>query len=122
MCMALTYGVMAAIGVRLDVGTSMLGAIAAGASVDFSIHLLWALRAKHDGGLARALQDRAPGIWVNAWMVSGGFLVLTLGESRPLQNVGSLTAIAVLSSAVATFSLVPWLTRRGLGTTATEAP
>lgn len=115
-CTAVTYGLMAAIGVRLDVGTSMLGAIAVGAGVDFSIHLLWALRSDPVHGLARALQDRAPGIWVNAWMVSGGFLVLTLGESRPLQNVGSLTAVAILSSAVATFGIVPWLTGLRAGT------
>ncbi len=108
-CVACTFGLMGALGVRLDVGTSMLGSIAVGAGVDFSMHVLWAMRGDPGSDIARGIRERAPGIWVNAWMVSGGFLVLTLGDAVPLRNVGSLTAIAILTSALATFSVIPWL-------------
>ena len=47
-------------------------------------------------------------------MVASGFFVLTLGEARPLQNVGGLTASAMLIAALATFVLIPVLAgRRG---------
>jgi predicted RND superfamily exporter protein len=51
-------------------------------------------------------------IWTNAIMVAGGFLVLTTGEARPLQNVGGLTATAMLAAALATFAAVPVLARK----------
>ena len=45
-------------------------------------------------------------------MVAGGFVVLTMGEARPLQNVGGLTAAAMLAAAFATFVAVPLLARK----------
>jgi predicted RND superfamily exporter protein len=45
-------------------------------------------------------------------MVAAGFFVLTLGEARPLQNVGSLTAAAMVVAALATFVVVPGLANR----------
>jgi predicted RND superfamily exporter protein len=51
-------------------------------------------------------------IWINAIMVCAGFYVLTLGKARPLQNVGGLTAAAMLAAAVATFVTIPALARK----------
>ena len=45
-------------------------------------------------------------------MVAAGFLVLTLGEARPLQNVGGLTAAAMVVAALATFLVMPALARK----------
>jgi len=44
--------------------------------------------------------------------VCAGFFVLTLGDARPLQNVGALTAAAMLVAAAATFLALPALGRR----------
>ena len=41
-----------------------------------------------------------------------GFFVLTLGDAKPLQNVGALTAAAMLAAAVTTFLAIPALARR----------
>jgi hypothetical protein len=51
-------------------------------------------------------------IWTNALMVAGGFVVLTMGEARPLQNVGGLTATAMLAAGLATFIAIPALARK----------
>jgi hypothetical protein len=51
-------------------------------------------------------------IWTNALMVAGGFVVLTMGEARPLQNVGGLTATAMMAAALATFAAIPLLARK----------
>ena len=45
-------------------------------------------------------------------MVAVGFFVLTLGEARPLKNVGGLTAAAMIVAAAVTFLVIPVLARR----------
>jgi predicted RND superfamily exporter protein len=45
-------------------------------------------------------------------MVAMGFYVLTLGDARPLRNVGGLTAVAMIVAALATFVVIPVLANR----------
>ena len=40
---------------------------------------------------------------------AAGFFVLTLGEAKPLQNVGGLTSAAMITAALATFIALPVL-------------
>jgi len=110
------YGAMGALEVNLDIGTSMLACLIIGAGVDYAVHMLASWRAR-DGrdaadGAVVAARSTAPAIWTNAAMVAAGFYVLTLGEARPLQNVGLLTASAMLVAASATFVAIPVLARR----------
>jgi predicted RND superfamily exporter protein len=110
------YGGMGLLGVRLDIGTSMLASLSIGAGVDYAVHLLAAWKAPEGGTLGDAatysarLVGRA--IWTNAVMVAAGFAVLTMGESKPLQNVGSLTAAAMIAAGLATFAVIPVFARR----------
>ena len=110
------YGGMGYLGVHLDIGTSMLACIILGAGVDYAVHLASAWHCSKDESLqaaaARAADRSGPAIWTNAIMVCAGFFVLTLGEARPLQNVGGLTAAAMITAAVATFLAFPALARR----------
>lgn len=110
------YGGMGLLGVRLDIGTSMLASLILGAGVDYAVHLTAAWYAPEGAPLvaaaARAADRTGPAIWTNAVMVCAGFLVLATGEARPLQNVGGLTGAAMLTAAVATFLLVPVLARK----------
>ena len=114
------YGGMGLLGVRLDIGTSMLASIILGAGVDYAVHLAAAWRAPrgylppHDlrAAAAFAADQSGPAIWTNAIMVCAGFFVLTLGQARPLQNVGGLTAAAMITAALATFLALPALARR----------
>jgi hypothetical protein len=110
------YGAMGAMGMHLDIGTSMLASIIIGAGVDYAVHLLAAWRAENDEDLGTAAAnaaDRAgPAIWTNAIMVAAGFFILTLGEAKPLKNVGGLTATAMIVAALATFVAIPVLARK----------
>lgn len=114
------YGGMGGLGVHLDLGTSMLASIIMGAGVDYAVHLMSAWRAPLAGApqpdlvaaAERAARTTGTAIWTNAVMIGAGFLVLTMGEAKPLQNVGSLTAAAMLVAATATFLLVPALAHR----------
>jgi hypothetical protein len=110
------YGAMGALGIQLDIGTSMLASMIIGAGVDYAVHLLAGWRARDDEPLEaagrRAAQDAGPAIATNALMVGAGFFVLTLGQAKPLQNVGGLTSAALLAAGLATFVAVPALARR----------
>jgi predicted RND superfamily exporter protein len=114
--LAIVFGVMGARGIHLDIGTSMLSSIIVGAGVDFAVHMLAAWRADRGQSLedaaARAAQHTGPAIWTNAIMVAAGFFVLTLGQARPLQMIGGLTATAMIVAALATFLTLPLLARR----------
>lgn len=108
---ALLYAGMMFLGIRLDIGTSLLASLIVGAGTDYAIHALSGWDAPDDRPLgeaaARSAQVAGQGIWTNALMVACGFSVLTLGEAKPLQNVGGLTAAAMVLSAFATFLIVP---------------
>lgn len=113
----LVYGAMGALGIPLEIGTSMLASLITGAGVNYAAHLLAAWRAP--GGTddlvaaaAAAATLSGPAIATNALMVCAGFLVLTQGEAKPLQSVGGLTAAAMLTAALATFVALPVLARK----------
>jgi uncharacterized protein len=113
----LVYGAMGALGIPLEIGTSMLASLITGAGVNYAAHLLAAWRApagSDDLVLAAkaAAESSGPSIATNALMVCAGFLVLTQGEAKPLQSVGGLTAAAMLTAALATFLTLPVLARR----------
>ena len=107
------YGAMGAMGLHLDIGTSMLASIIIGAGVDYAVHLLAAWKATDPESAAEEAAEHAgPAIWTNAIMVSAGFFVLTLGDAKPLENVGGLTSAAMLVAALATFIAIPALARK----------
>jgi hypothetical protein len=110
------YGGMGVLGIRLDIGTSMLASLILGAGVDYAVHLTSAWHAPDGAPVVVAAGNAAdrsgPAIWTNAIMVAVGFLVLATGEARPLQNVGGLTAAAMVAAAVLTFLAIPVLARR----------
>jgi hypothetical protein len=114
--LALVYGGMGALGVHLDIGTSMLASLVIGAGVDYAVHLLATWQAADDepvvAAAERAVRANSHGIWTNALTVSVGFFVLTLGDARPLKNVGGLTSTAMIVAAVATFVVVPLLANK----------
>lgn len=112
----LIYGGMGAMGVHLDIGTSMLASLIIGAGDDYAVQFLWSWSVPARASLERAARaaalENGAGIWTNAVMVAVGFFVLTLGEARPLKNVGGLTAGAMVVAALATFIVCPLLARR----------
>jgi predicted RND superfamily exporter protein len=114
--LVVVYGAMGALGVHLDIGTSMLASLIIGAGDDYAVQYLWSWFAPDKRPMEEAARaaslDTAAGIWINALMMAVGFFVLTLGEARPLKNVGGLTAAAMLVAGLATFVVCPILARK----------
>ena len=99
------YGAMGAMGISLDIGTSMLASLIIGAGVDYAVHVLSAWYARHDEPVLRAALRALPvlntPVWTNAVMVAVGFFVLTLGEEAGhFKNVGGLTAAMIVAALV----------------------
>ena len=109
------FAVMGVLRIPMDVGTSMIASIALGVGIDYAVHLVW----RHgtpapedaDEALESSLAATGWGIVINALEVTVGFGLLVFGTLVPTQNVGLLTAIAMMVSAASTLVLVPALVR-----------
>jgi predicted RND superfamily exporter protein len=110
------YGAMGFLGVHLDIGTSMLASIVIGAAVDYALHQMSAWYATPEEplvmGAIRSAARVSTATTIGAVAMAAGFFVLTLGEARPLRNVGGLTSAGMLLSALSTFLVLPVLARR----------
>ncbi len=110
------YAVMGFTGIWLGVGTSMFAAIAIGIAVDFAVHTLDRLivLVRHEGltiedAFARLFPSTGRALLFNFTAVLLGFGVLTTSQVPPLVRFGSLVAVAVSSSFVASLTLLPAL-------------
>ena len=114
--LAIVYGGMGLVGIPLDIGTSMVASLILGAGVDYAVHFLWNWDAREGetmhSAIDRAVDETCHGIWTNGIAFAMGFSVLALGDARALQNVGRLTAAALLVAAFATFILIPLLANK----------
>ena len=104
---------MALLGVPLDVGTAMIAAITFGVAVDYSIHILSALRetqaANWRDRVVQSVGLVSRPIVFNTIAVSMGFLVLTLASYQAIQHMGRFVAATLAISAVLALVLIPLL-------------
>jgi predicted RND superfamily exporter protein len=110
-----TFGVMGAFDIPMDVGTSMMTSIALGIGIDYAVHFIWhygtPTAEEAPASLQSSMQATGWGIVINALEVAIGFGLLALGNIVPMRNVGLLTALAMVVSALATLILIPGLLR-----------
>jgi predicted RND superfamily exporter protein len=111
----LTLGAMGALGVPLDIGTTMVAAIVLGLGVDEALHLLSAYRRLRAGGLARAeavpaaVRDVGRAVVTSAAALGTGFLVLVLVPWKSLASFGAVSVIAIAASLLADLLVLPAL-------------
>ncbi|MCB1724680.1 MAG: MMPL family transporter [Chromatiaceae bacterium] len=109
------FGVMGWAGIPLDAATSMIAAIAAGVGVDHTLHFMVRYNRHCAGGadaceaLVRTVRDEARPIVAATLALASGFAMLAWSEFPPIRWYGVLTAMTMLSTAVATFVLAPVL-------------
>lgn len=109
------FAAMATTGVKLDIGTVTIAAMAVGLGADFSIYLLYRVREEigrvgtWSDALHRALDSSGRAIAYVASAVVGGYLTLCLTGSVIHQRAGVLVSLAMLVAATATTLLLPAL-------------
>ncbi len=111
------YGIMGLIGLPLEIGTAITGAMALGIGVDFAIHYLYRYRHYQREGLDHAAivvasnEDTGRALLFNALVVIGGFLVLLSAHLYPQVKLGVLVAGSMAICYLASCYLFPVLLR-----------
>lgn len=107
------FGLMAYLGLPLDMSTMMIGSIAIGIGIDYAIHFVerYRLEFARDRDARRALQHTLThtgvGISYNALALTLGFGVLWISTFKGLNTFGSLVALTMVVSATSAFTIIP---------------
>jgi len=115
---AILFGSMGWLGIRLDVATALLASIMMGVGVDYTIHFLWRYREERQGGqepvpaLSTTLGGTGRGIVFNALSVIVGFLVLLISSFSPIRFFGLLVVLSISSCLAGALILLPALVLR----------
>jgi len=112
----LIYAVMGFSGIWLAIGTSMFAAIAIGLGVDFSVHTIERLQVlireqgrSFDDAITDLYPSTGRALFFNFAALVLGFGVLTTSEVVPLIRFGSLVAVGVSASFLASMTVLPAL-------------
>lgn len=106
-------GFMGFSGIPLDIATVLVGSIALGIGIDYSIHVIsdFNLHHKEHGDVEKAIQEtimtKGKAVIINVFSVAAGFLVLLLARILPIQNFGLLIAISMFGSGLGALTLLP---------------
>jgi len=110
---AINFGLMGWFNIPLDTATTMLASMAIGIGVDYTIHFLsrYRVEVQRTGDYAQAglITTRTTGkaIVYNAVAVTMGFIVLLFSSFRPIQTLGALTALTMVTSALGALTILP---------------
>lgn len=115
--MIVYYGMMAALGIELNIGTALISFIVVGI-VDYSVHFLHRVQVqleaggKMDDALIYAILHSGRSIAFNVAVFSLGFLTLLFSEFMPIAYLGGLVALALAISGFMSLFLIsmlaPW--------------
>jgi len=116
----INFAVMGFFGIKLNLGTSMVAAVAVGIGIDYSIHCMEAYKREYlaYGGIAASgggdflrhvFFSSGKAIIINALSVGAGFAVLILSNFVMLGDLGMLIAITMFSSAFVSLTVLPAL-------------
>jgi predicted RND superfamily exporter protein len=106
---------MGFVGIKLNIGTSMVASLSVGVGIDYTIHCLEAFKREYraSGGkgdfLRRTFLTSGKAIIINAVSVGAGFAVLLFSEFTMLADLGLLIAITMFSSALISLTVLPAL-------------
>jgi predicted RND superfamily exporter protein len=113
--MLFNFAVMGFLGIKLNLGTSLVASVSVGIGIDYTIHFMAAYqreyRASNGGGafLRRAFAGSGKAIIINAVSVGAGFAVLALSQFVILADLGLLIALTMLTSALISLTVIPAL-------------
>ncbi|HSV87853.1 MAG TPA: efflux RND transporter permease subunit [Bacteroidales bacterium] len=109
------FGTMGLTGVPLDIATVLCGSITIGIGIDYAIHFMTQFgissRQKNtiESSIAETINISGRAILINMIAVSLGFAVLLFSNLVPMQRFGFLIALTMISTSMATLTLLPLL-------------
>ncbi|MEA3451303.1 MAG: efflux RND transporter permease subunit, partial [Bacteroidota bacterium] len=108
-----TFGIMAWLGIELNIVTALLSSISIGLGVDYTIHIFWRLKTElkkgksYSNAITTSLKTAGRGIIINAFSVIIGFSILFLSSFPLIQAFAFLIIISILLCLVSALILVP---------------
>ena len=113
----INFGVMGFFRIHMDIATAMVGSIAVGVGIDYTIHFLSTYkreRAKSNNLTTvshNTLLTTGKAIIFNAASVGAGFAVLLFSTLVPLAYLGILIALTMAVSSLASLTIIPFMLR-----------
>ena len=110
---ALNFGFMGIVGIKLNIGTAMVASFAIGIGIDYTIHYLAAYhheytkRRNDPNFLIHTFYGSGKAILFNAVSVGAGFAVLMLSKFNMLSELGLLIALVMATSSFASLTVFP---------------
>ena len=110
---ALNFGFMGIVGIKLNIGTAMVASFAIGIGIDYTIHYLAAYhheytkRRNDRNFLIHTFYGSGKAILFNAVSVGAGFAVLMLSKFNMLSELGLLIALVMATSSFASLTVLP---------------
>lgn len=109
----LLLGFMGFMGIALDIATVLVGSIALGIGIDYSIHVITGFNVylNSHGNAEKAIEEtlltKGKAVTINVASVAAGFLVLLFAQILPIKNFGLLIAISMIGSGMGALTLLP---------------
>jgi len=109
---AVNFGVMGLLNIPLTTSTALISSIAVGIGVDFAIHFIdrYHQRLKETGDATDAarfaMSHTGRAVLLNATIVIAGFMVLMFSVFPPNRQVGALVSLNMLTSFLATVTVM----------------
>ena len=107
------FGMMGLFSVSLNIGTALINCLVIGVGVDYSIHYLSRVKKnifkgmKLEAALQETIHHTGKAILINATIVGIGFSALLLSEMTPIQTMGWLVLLTMLTGTMSTLVLIP---------------
>jgi predicted RND superfamily exporter protein len=118
LAIVLMFGLMGITGIPINVATVLVGAIALGIGIDYSIHFSVRFSTYYRGpasaadAIRKTIQTTGLAIVINVLAVTTGFIALLFANLIPLRQFGILTAIVMVGSGTGALTLLPALILR----------
>ena len=115
LAVVLMFGIMGFTGIPLNIATVLVGAIALGIGIDYSIHFSVRFTTYYQGSatageaVTKTIQTTGLAIIINVLAVTMGFIALLFANLLPLKQFGIMTAIAMIGSGAGALTLLPAL-------------
>ena len=109
----IVFGFMGFARIPLDIATVLVGSIAIGTGIDYTIHFINRFKNERKSGknmvdaLSITMQTTGKAILINVMTVTLGFSVLVFANLIPLQRFGMLVAITTLGSGLGAMTVLP---------------
>jgi uncharacterized protein len=103
--LAMTFGLMGLLDIRLNMATALIGGVSIGSTVDSTLFFLNRFQMERAAGrswndaIEAAVRGVGDGILITTGILAGGFLCMTVSSFRPTADFGIFTCFTILTGA-----------------------